>query len=394
MTDRTVILVVLDGVGVGELPDARSYGDQGTHTLGNVARARGGLRLPHLQSLGLARIASAIGLDPRAPVEGCFGRMAERSKGKDSTTGHWEIAGIITDKPFPVYPNGFPPSLIRQFLDRTGCKGVLGNTRASGTEIIAELGSEHVRTGHPIVYTSSDSVFQIAAHEDVIPPEQLYGICRKTRTEVVVGEHAVGRVIARPFVGTQGSFRRTVNRKDFSLPPPDETLLDLLQRHGIRTVSVGKVDDLFAGRGIDERFHTTSNREGIETVLGKARSGKTTFIMANLVDFDALYGHRQDADGFARALEEFDEAVPELVASLKEGDLLVITADHGNDPTDASTDHSREYVPLLCFSPSGQHGVDLGVRSSFADAGKTVAEFFGVSNQLAGESFLSMVVTS
>lgn len=383
--------MVLDGVGVGELPDAGLYGDRGTHTLGNVARVRGGLNLPHLQSLGLARVAAVRGLDPRAPVTGCFGRMAERSKGKDSTTGHWELAGVITDRPFPTYDVGFPEPLIEAFLKRTGCKGVLGNRRASGTEIIANLGAEHVRTGFPIVYTSSDSVFQIAAHEDVIPVTRLYEICRTTRVEVCVGEHAVGRVIARPFEGAEGSFRRTVNRRDFSLEPPRDTLLDVLQGNGVRTVSIGKVDDLFAGRGLDETVHTTSNREGIEAILDRAQNGGGGFIMANLVDFDTLYGHRQDAEGFAAALEEFDAALPRVLSVLRKDDLLLITADHGNDPTDRSTDHSREYVPVLSFSPSGSGGVDLGVRTSFSDAGKTVAEFFGVSNTLAGESFLSLV---
>ena len=384
--------MVLDGVGVGELPDAPAYGDEGAHTLGNVARAVGGIRLPHLEALGLARITPAQGLDPRSPVNGCFGRMAERSKGKDSTTGHWEIAGLITEKPFPLYPNGFPRALIDRFVERTGCGGVLGNKSASGTEIIAELGARHVQTGHPIVYTSGDSVFQIAAHEDVIPLARLYEICRITRAEVAVGDHAVGRVIARPFRGSEGAFQRTVNRKDFSLEPPQETLLDLLQRNGIRTVSVGKVDDLFAGRGIDQAFHTTSNREGIDTILREARSGRGGFIMANLVDFDTLYGHRQDAAGFAKALSEFDSAVPDVLDCLRKDDLLLIMADHGNDPTDQSTDHSREYVPVLCFSPSGKRGVDLGVRSSFSDAGKTVAEYFRISNSLAGESFLSLVL--
>lgn len=381
--------MVLDGVGVGELPDAGLYGDRGTHTLGNVARVRGGLNLPHLQALGLARVAAVRGLDPRAPVTGCFGRMAEKSKGKDSTTGHWELAGVITDKAFPTYDAGFPKELIGTFLEKTGSRGVLGNRRASGTEIIAELGAEHIRTGFPIVYTSSDSVFQIAAHEDVLPVERLYEVCRTTRTAVCIGEHAVGRVIARPFEGTEGSFRRTANRKDFSLEPPRETLLDVLKRSGIRTVSVGKVDDLFAGRGLDETVHTASNREGVEAILDRAPGGG--FVMANLVDFDTLYGHRQDAEGFAAALEEFDSALPRLMAVLGKDDLLIVTADHGNDPTDRSTDHSREYVPVLCFSPSGAGGVDLGVRSSFSDAGKTVAEFFGVSNTLAGESFLPLV---
>lgn len=385
---------MLDGVGVGELPDAPAYGDRGTNTVGNIARVLGGLRLPNLTRLGLGRLTPIKGLDPREPVEGCFGKMAEQSKGKDSTTGHWEIAGIITEKAFPLYPRGFPADVIEKFLAHTGSSGILGNKPASGTEIIKELGDEHMRTGFPIVYTSGDSVFQIAAHEEVIPLQDLYAMCRKTRDSVMVGKHAAGRVIARPFVGKSGEYVRTPHRKDFALEPPGLTLLDILTSESVETVAIGKIDDLFSGRGLKEKIHTKSNAEGIRKIVDVGRKFTSGFLIANLVDFDTLYGHRQDPGGFANALEEFDQSIPEIKGCLGEKDLLMVTADHGNDPTDRSTDHSREYVPVLCYSRTGKQGVDLGVRRSFADAGKTVAEFFGLqtSGSLAGTSFLSMIL--
>lgn len=320
--------------------------------------------------------------------------MAERSAGKDSTTGHWELAGVVTDRPFPTYPNGFPRDILDAFLAATGCRGVLGNKPASGTEIIKELGADHLRTGFPIVYTSGDSVFQIAAHEEVIPVERLYEICRTTRANVMTGEHAVGRVIARPFVGSTGSFTRTTNRKDFALDPPSRTLLDLLTQAGIKTVGIGKVDDLFSGRGLQETIHTRSNAEGVKETIAAASGMSSGMVMTNLVDFDTLFGHRQDPRGMARALEEFDCELPHITRVIGEGDLLILTADHGNDPTDQSTDHSREYVPLLCYTRDGKRNVDLGVRSTFADAGKTVGEYFGVSNLalLAGNGFLDQIV--
>ncbi len=384
--------MVLDGVGIGELPDAPFYGDQGANTIGNIARVLGGLHLPYLERLGLGRIAPIKGLDPRNAVEGCFGKMAERSKGKDSTTGHWEIAGLLIDRAFPLYPDGFPPSVIQRFLDETGCKGILGNRPASGTVIINELGEEHLRTGYPIVYTSGDSVFQIAAHEEVIPLDQLYRICDIARVRVLVGEHSVGRVIARPFVGKSGGFHRTQNRRDFSLKPPSDTVVDLLERKGIETVGIGKVTDLFAGRGFTRSIHTKANDAGVEAIVKEGSAASSGFIMANLVDFDMLYGHRQDPEGFGRALEEFDKSLPDILSVLNGQDLLILTADHGNDPTDTSTDHSREYVPLLVTGPSSGKGIDLGTRRTFADAGKTVADFFAIPNDLSGTSFLSMVM--
>lgn len=392
MRSQKLIFIVLDGVGIGELPDAAEYGDRGTNTLGNIARAVGGLHVPNLARLGLGNISDIAGVPRETSPIGCFGKMAERSKGKDSTTGHWEIAGIITQKMFPLYPHGFPKDLLDTFLKATGCKGYLGNKPASGTEIIKELGDEHVHTGFPIVYTSGDSVFQIAAHQDVIPLEQLYEICKKTREQVVVGEHRVGRVIARPFIGTSGNYTRTPNRHDYAVDPPSQTVLDVLFENKINTVAIGKIDDLFTGRGLREKIHTKSNAQGIEEILKQGKKMSSGFLMANLVDFDMLFGHRQDSKGFAHALEEFDAALPEIQNILVDGDLLMLTADHGNDPTDQSTDHSREYVPMLCFSKTGKQNVNIGTRNSFADAGKTVAEFFDVSASIAGESFLSLVM--
>jgi phosphopentomutase len=386
-----IVLIVLDGVGIGELPDASLFGDVGSNTLVNTANAVGGLKVPNLASLGLGNIASIESVAPAPSPRASFGRMAEVSKGKDSTTGHWEIAGLILDKEFPTFHKGFPESLLKKFLTVTGCKGYLGNTVASGTVIIKDLGAEHVKTGYPIVYTSADSVFQIAAHEEVIPLQRLYEICQRTRDEVCVGDFAVGRVIARPFVGTSGNFIRTTNRRDFSLNPPSDTVLDVLCEAGIETVSVGKVDDLFAGRGLSKKLHSKSNAEGVEYIIRESAGMKLGLIFANLVDFDTLYGHRNDARGFATALEAFDVELPTILENIGSGDLLILTADHGNDPVTPSTDHSREYVPLLCFSKSKRVGANLGTRTTFADLGKTIAEFFGVNNMLAGTSFLRQV---
>lgn len=394
MKPGKAIFIVLDGVGIGALPDARTYGDEGANTLGNTARVRGGLTLPNLERFGLGCIADIKGVAAVRDPEGCYGKMAERSAGKDSTTGHWELGGLITEKPFPLYPEGFPEELLGKFKRLTGCAGYLGNKPASGTEIIKELGSEHVRTGFPIIYTSGDSVFQIAAHEDVIPLKRLYEICEVTRKQILVGEHEAGRVIARPFVGTEGAFVRTTNRRDFALEPAGPTVLDLLSDEGIETIGVGKIDDLFCGRGLREKIHTKSNGEGVQATLAAATRLNTGFIMTNLVDFDTLYGHRQDPEGMARALEEFDAAMPSILGVLANGDLLIFAADHGNDPTDDSTDHSREYVPLLCMVKGGAKGIDLGIRSTFADAAKTVADYFSLTRRenLEGNSFLHSLV--
>lgn len=379
-------------MGIGELPDAHRYGDEGSHTLRSTALAGGGLRLPHLEALGLGNIDPVPGIAPSRAPRASYGKMAEVSRGKDSTTGHWELAGLPVEKAFPTYPAGFPREVIEAFLRATGAKGILGNTTASGTAIIAELGGEHVRTGFPIVYTSADSVFQIAAHEEVIPLPELYAMCRRTREEVCIGPHAVGRVIARPFVGEPGAFRRTANRKDFSLQPFGPTVLDLLAERSIPVCGVGKVDDLYAMRGLTRADHTRSNDQGVEAILRISRGLDRGLVMANLGDFDTLYGHRNDPGGMARALEAFDGRLPEIEETLRPGDLLILTADHGNDPVTPSTDHSREYVPLLVLSRERERGRDLGLRTSFADVGKTIAEFFGLDNTLSGTSFLDQVL--
>jgi len=389
---KKLVLIVLDGVGIGELPDAHIYGDEGSNTLGNTAHAVGGLHLPNLERLGLGCIAPIRGVLPVAEPLASYGRMAEVSKGKDSTTGHWELAGLHLTREFPVFPNGFPEDLLSKFLDVNGLVGYLGNKAASGTAIIQELGGEHVRTGFPIVYTSADSVFQIAAHQEVIPLSRLYAICERTRNDVCVDQYAVGRVIARPFVGTEGKFVRTNNRRDYSLQPFGTTVLDVLAERAIETIGIGKVDDLFAGRGLLTKLHTKSNAEGIEFTIRESYRVRHGLIFTNLVDFDTLYGHRNDPDGMARALAEFDQALPRIVETLRDDDVLILTADHGNDPVTPSTDHSREYVPLLCLKKTKKPGVSLGTRSTFADVGKTIADFFWIENSLAGTSFLPVIL--
>ena len=390
-----VCLVVLDSVGIGELPDAPRFGDQGSHTLRHAAEAVGGLSAPHLERLGLGCIDRIPGLACPDRPAGAYGKMAERSAGKDTTTGHWELAGVILDRPFPVYPHGFPPEVIEAFERAIGRK-VLGNKPASGTVIIEELGPEHLRTGCPIVYTSADSVFQIAAHERIIPVEELYRMCRIAR-EILTGPHAVGRVIARPFEGEPGAFRRTPRRRDFSLEPPRPTLLDRLVEAKLEVWAVGKIDDIFAGRGITEAVHTKDNMEGVDATVAflKRTRGRRGLIFTNLVDFDTLWGHRNDAVAYARGLEAFDRRLPEVVEALGPRDVLIITADHGNDPTTPSTDHSREYVPLLVTGPRVRPGVDLGVRQTFADVAATVADMLGVPARFdAGESFAGQVLAT
>jgi phosphopentomutase len=384
---KNFVLIILDGVGIGELPDAADYGDEGSNTLANIGEKVGGLNLPNLQELGLGNIHSLKGVPPVEKPLASYGKMTEVSKGKDSTTGHWEIAGLKVEIEFPYYPKGFPEELIEKFIRETGVKGVLGNKPASGTEIIKELGDEHVKTGYPIVYTSADSVFQIAAHEEVIPLDRLYEICEIARKKVLIGKDAVGRVIARPFVGNSGNYTRTTNRKDFSLNPPEDTILNVLQNNGFRTVAIGKINDLFNYSGIDIKVKTKSNAEGIERIIEYSASEKESFIFANLVDFDVYYGHRNNPVGFHKALMEFDNRLPDILNTLDETDALVITADHGNDPTTPSTDHSREYVPLL-FYRKGVEGRNLGVRKTFSDVGQTIAHFFQVNNSLKGISFL------
>ena len=378
------IVIVLDSVGVGELPDASVYGDQGSDTLGNIAR-RVPLAVPTLRSLGLGRVARIGGATVDRP-RAATGRMAEKSAGKDSVTGHWEMMGIVLDRPFPVFPEGFSPPVIAEFSRRTG-RGVIGNKAASGTVIIDELGPEHMRTGALIVYTSADSVFQIAAHEDVVPVPELYRACEAAYQ--IVGEGlGVGRIIARPFVGAPGSFTRTSNRRDFALPPSGETLLDRAKAASWPVVAIGKIEDLFAGRGMTRAIHTASDDEGMDHVVRQMHEVPRGLIFANLVDFDTLYGHRNDPAGYARNLERFDARLAALLPALGRDDLLVVTADHGNDPTTPSTDHSREYVPILAAGAHVRAGHDLGTRGTFADLGQTLAELFGVGPLAHGTSFL------
>lgn len=389
MALERVIILVLDSVGIGAMPDAEEYGDAGSNTLGNVAKAVGGLHLPNLGVLGLGNIAPILGVPPIAEPKGCWGKMAEKSAGKDTTTGHWELAGLITERPFPVYPDGFPPEIVLAFKQAIGCR-ILGNCTASGTEIISRLGEEHIRTGCPIVYTSADSVFQIAAHEEVVPIERLYEMCRIAR-RILVGPHAVARVIARPFIGNPVSFERTKRRKDFSLEPPEETLLDAVVAAGKEVVAVGKIEDIFAGRGISRAIHASGNQESLDEIITVVRSGEGNLIFANLLDFDMLYGHRNDPVGYAQALESFDAALPELLDVLQNKDLLILTADHGCDPTTESTDHSREYVPLIARQTEMVSGCDLGVRSSFCDVAATAREVLSLPQGRHGRSFLAEV---
>jgi phosphopentomutase len=384
---RRVIWIVLDSVGIGEMLDAAAYGDTGSDTLGNIARRRR-LRLPNLCRLGLGNIKPLEGLPPAAEPVGCFGRCALASPGKDTTTGHWEMAGIHLEKPFPLFPNGFPRAVMDEFERRIG-RGTLGNKAASGTEIIKELGAEHMRTGSPIVYTSADSVFQVAAHEEVIPLWELYKICDTAR-EILRGPYEVGRVIARPFEGRPGSFTRTANRKDYAVPPPRGMLLDVLDDRDVRVHSVGKIFDVFLGRGIRDYAKTKNNADGMARTLEAMQSSDAGLIFVNLVDFDQQYGHRNDVEGYAAALEQFDNWLPQLFAQEREDDLTILTADHGCDPTTPSTDHSREYVPLLVSGPRVKHGVNLGLRATLSDIGQTVAENFG-TRIAKGASFLPQI---
>ncbi|EGO63644.1 phosphopentomutase [Acetonema longum] len=381
-----VIVIVLDSVGIGATPDAHLYGDSGTNTLVHIAEARGGLLLPVLESLGLGCIEAIPGVKRVNSPKACYAKMAELSKGKDTTSGHWEIAGYPVFSPFPMYPQGFPAEMIDSFVRFTG-KKILGNKPASGTEIIQELGAEHMVTGYPIVYTSGDSVFQIAAHEEIIPPEELYDICRIARKKVCIGPHAVGRVIARPFVGQPGRFTRTAGRHDFSLEP-GQTVLDSLKEHHYTVVGVGKIGDIFAHRGLTDSYPTVSNSDGMNRLHAVLAETSRGLVMVNLVDFDSLYGHRNDAAGYAEALEEFDRHLALLLPAIRSTDLLIITADHGCDPTMPGTDHTREYVPLLAFSPARETGLDLGIRTSFADIGATIAEIFHLPGLEYGQSFL------
>ncbi len=384
-TLRRAILVVLDGVGAGENPDSHAYGDDGASSLEHCALAVGGLALPNLGRVGLGNITPILGTPPTPDASGSYGRMAEIGAGKDSTTGHWEITGVVLKKPLPTYPHGFPPDLVSAFEQAIGRK-VLGNKPASGTEIIKELGEEHMRTGYPILYTSADSVFQVAAHQDVIPLAELYHICEIARA-MLTGENAVGRVIARPFIGEPGAFKRTEHRRDFSLAPLGTTLLDLLQTGGKEVIGIGKIEDLFAGRGLTRRDHTETNKDGMAATLRWLERDFTGLLFVNLVEFDMLWGHRRDSQGYAQALRDVDAWFGQVQQVMQPGDAIFFTADHGVDPTYRGSDHTREEVPLLAYGKPVRAGIDLGVRSTFSDLGQTLAQAFGVGPLAAGTSF-------
>ncbi len=382
---KRAILVVLDGVGVGANPDAHAYGDDGASSLEHCAQAVGGLALPNLGSIGLGNITPIKGTPPTDHARGAFGRMAEAAAGKDSTTGHWEMAGVVLHKPLPTYPHGFPPEVVEPFEKAIGRK-VIGNKAASGTEIIKELGEEHMRTGRPILYTSADSVFQIAAHQDVIPLPELYHMCEIAR-HMLTGEHAVGRVIARPFIGTPGNFKRTEHRRDFSLQPLGTTLLDLLKDSGKDVIGLGKIEDLFAGQGLTQSDHTETNSDSMKATLRWLEQDFNGLLFVNLVEFDMLWGHRRDSQGYAQALRDADMWFAQVQEVMQAGDAIFFTADHGVDPTFRGTDHTREHVPLLAYGAPVRAGVNLGTRSTYADLGQTLAQAFSVGQLAAGTSF-------
>jgi len=384
-----ILLIVLDGAGIGAMPDAPEWGDAGSDTLGHILESRP-LRLPNLQRYGLGNVRSLQNVPPLAQPEGSYGRCALKSNGKDTTTGHWEMAGIILEQAFPTYPNGFPPSILGRFISETGVPGVLGNFAASGTEIIKDLGEEHVNTGKPIVYTSADSVFQIAAHEAIVPLKRLYEICETAR-HILDGEHKVGRVIARPFLGEPGNFYRTENRHDYAVPPPRANLLPALKDEDLDVVCIGKIASIYDSMGVTEDLTAKNNQQSIDQTIHALEQNTRGLIFSNLVDFDMLYGHRRDTEGYARALEHFDSSLPHIEAAMRDDDLMIITADHGNDPTFPGTDHTREYAPLLVYGKSARPGINLGTRGSLADIGQTVAENFGLQ-LTAGESFLRELI--
>ena len=387
---KRVILIVLDSVGIGELPDAEVYGDKGANTVGHISDVIDNFRLPNLQKLGLGNIEANTGLESHLTPTGFYGKANEQSAGKDTTTGHWEISGLILRNPFPTFPNGFPDSFMEKFEENIGTK-TIGNKVASGTEIIDELGAQHVHSGHPIIYTSADSVFQIAMHEDVIPIKRQYEICCIAR-EMLVDDYAVGRVIARPFVGTEGTFNRTANRKDFSLLPLGKTVLDQLKEAGKEVAAVGKINDIFAGQGITQYKKTADNMDGVDVTLAYMQEDFEGLIFTNLVDFDMHYGHRRDPEGYANCLKEFDDRLPEIIDALKEDDMLIITADHGNDPTAPGTDHTREYIPIIGVGEQLGNSINIGTRESFADIAATIAEALEVGNAANGSSFLSKIL--
>lgn len=383
-----IALLVLDGAGIGAMPDAPEWGDAGSDTLGHICESRA-LHLPNLQGWGLGNVRPLNGVAAASNPRGSFGKCALRSNGKDTTTGHWEMAGIILEQAFPTYPNGFPQPVLDKFIRETGVPGILGNIPASGTEIIKDLGAEHVKTHKPIVYTSADSVFQIAAHEEVIPLDRLYKICETAR-RILDGEHKVGRVIARPFLGEPGAFYRTENRHDYAVPPPRQNLLPALKDEGFDVVSIGKIASIYDSMGVTEELTAKNNQQSIDQTIHALEQDTRGLIFSNLVDFDMLYGHRRDTEGYARALEHFDTYLPQFERAMRDDDLMILTADHGNDPTFRGSDHTREYAPLMVFGKTAKPGVNLGTRKSLSDIGQTIAENFGVK-LTAGESFLTML---
>jgi phosphopentomutase len=385
-----VIVIVLDSVGVGSLPDAVAYGDEGANTLGHVAEHCGGLKLPNLEQLGLGNIIPVQGVAVVPAPLASWGRMAEKSIGKDTIAGHWELMGIILEQAFALFPQGFPPALVEEFVKQTGAAGILGNKAASGTEIIAELGDEHVRSGLPIVYTSGDSVLQIAAHEEIIPLPELYKMCLRARK--LCDGWRIGRVIARPFTGSAGNFSRTTNRRDFPMLPPGETILDIMQKNGLAVTAIGKIENIFAGQGIGRSRPSHGNSEGMDLLQEELAAGRRGLIFANLVDFDMLYGHRNDAAGYGAALEAFDRELGPLLAKLGSNDMLVITADHGCDPAYPGTDHTREHVPLLVYGP-GLPARPLGIRRTFSDVGVSILELFGCVHKFPGKSFMTEILS-
>ena len=387
---KRAILIVLDSVGVGELPDAFEYGDEGSNTLKNIYKHAKNFSLPNLEKLGILNIDGFEDLKILDSFKGSVAKCIEQSKGKDTTTGHWEISGLVLDKPFPTYKNGFPSSIIQKFEQKTGRK-VIGNYAASGTEIIKELGKEHVETGNLIIYTSADSVFQVAAHEEIIPLEELYNICRIAR-DMLQGEHGVGRVIARPFIGEEGNFVRTGNRKDFSLEPYKDTLLDYVKNSGREVYAIGKIEDIFVNKGLTKSNHTKNNEEGIQATIDAIKEDSEGLIFTNLVDFDMNYGHRNNVQGYADALMHFDKNLPKILYNLKETDVLIITADHGCDPTTESTDHSREYIPLIYYGKNIKDNNNLGILNTFASIGKTILDIFNIENDIEGISVKNQIL--
>lgn len=385
-----VIWIILDSVGMGELPDAARFHDEGSNTLGNLAKAVGGLSIPNLRKLGIGNIDGMKNIPPVDVPKGCYGRLGEISDGKDTTTGHWEMIGIYSKQAFPTYPEGFPEEILEEFKRKTNMKGILGNCAASGTEIIKQLGAEHIKTGYPIIYTSADSVFQIACHEEIYSPKQLYQMCETARG-ILKGEHAVARVIARPFLGKEGEFVRTANRRDFSLKPSEDNLLVRMKNAEFDVIAVGKIEDIFDKVGITEAVHTKDNMDGVQKTIQYMKQENRGIIFTNLVEFDMKWGHRNDIAGYAKGLEEFDKVLPDIIKAMKEDDLLIINADHGCDPTTPSTDHSREYVPLLLYGKGLKENINLKTGKTFANIGQTIADIFQVPALNIGESYWSMI---